>query len=66
MKTLALLVGSLLCCALAQARPQFIDPTRVLSIADLDIQQADVDHDWILARGLYRRNVDPEDPAWQP
>jgi hypothetical protein len=63
MKKLVLLIGSLLCGAVAYARPQFIEPTRELR-ANLGFEQADVQGDWILARGLYTTNVDPSDPNW--
>jgi hypothetical protein len=64
MKKLVLLLGTLLCCGLAYGRPSFIEPTRELRVADLGFEQADVDGDWILARGLYITNVDPSDPNW--
>jgi hypothetical protein len=63
MNRLALLIGTLLCCAIAHGRPPFIEPTRELR-ANLGFQQADVDGDWILARGLYITNIDPNDPDW--
>ena len=63
MKKLVLLIGALLCCAIAYGRPQFFEPTRELR-ANLSFQQADVDGDWILARGLYITNIDPNDPDW--
>jgi hypothetical protein len=63
MKRYVLLIGTLLCCAIAYGRPQFIEPTRELR-ANLGFEQADVDGDWILARGLYRTNIDPNDPDW--
>lgn len=63
MKKLVLLISTLLCCAIAHGRPQFIEPTRELR-ADLGFQQADVDRDWILARGFYKKNIDPNDPDW--
>jgi hypothetical protein len=64
MKKLVLLIGALLCCAATYARPQFIDPTSTLRSGELGFEQADVDGDWILARGLYRKNIDPNDPQW--
>src|SRR3954470_11710300 len=64
MKKLVVLIGMLLAFATAYARPQYIDPTRELRVPDLEFSQADVDGDWILARGLYRKNIDPDDPAW--
>ena len=63
MKKLALLLGTLLCCTIAQARVPFVEPTRELR-ANLGFEQVDVDGDWILARGLYITNVDPNDPDW--
>ena len=63
MKKLLLLIGTLLCSVIAYGRPQFFEPTRELR-ANLDFAQADVDGDWILARGLYKTNVDPNDPDW--
>jgi hypothetical protein len=63
MKKLVLLFGTLLCCASAYGRSQFIEPTRELR-ADVGFEQADVDGDWILARGLYTTNIDPNDPDW--
>jgi hypothetical protein len=63
MKKLVLLIGTLLCCGVAFGRPSFIEPTRELR-ADVGFEQADVDGDWILARGLYTTNVDPNDPNW--
>jgi len=63
MKKLVLLIGTLLCCDVAFGRPSFIEPTRELR-ADVGFEQADVDGDWILARGLYTTNVDPNDPNW--
>ena len=59
-----LLIGALLCSAVALGRPQFIDPTRVLTAPDLGFDNADVDGDWILARGLHMENIDPSDPNW--
>ena len=64
MKKLLWLIGALLCCATASGRPQFIEPTRVLLADGLDFNSADVDGDWILARGLHRENIDPNDPDW--
>jgi hypothetical protein len=64
MNRLALLIGTLLCCAIAYGRPPFIEPTRELRVADLGFAQADVDGDWILARGLYKTNIDPNEPDW--
>jgi hypothetical protein len=64
MKKLVLLIGTLLCCGLAYARPSFIQPTRELRDPGLGFTQADVDGDWILARGLYITNIDPNDPNW--
>jgi hypothetical protein len=61
---LVLLIGTLLCCAAAYARPQFIEPSRQLRVADLAFQHADVYGDWILARGIYITNIDPNDPDW--
>jgi len=61
MKKWMLLVGALLCGAVAYARPPFIEPTRELR-ANIGLAQADVDGDWILARGFYRTNIDPNDP----
>jgi hypothetical protein len=63
MKKWMLLVGALLCGAVAYARPQFLEPTRELR-ANIGLAQADVDGDWILARGFYRTNIDPNDPDW--
>ena len=63
MKKLVLLITTLLCCAIAYGRPPFIEPTRELR-ANLGFYQADVEGDWILARGLYITNVDPNDPDW--
>jgi hypothetical protein len=63
MKKLVLLIGTLLCCGMAYGRPAFIEPTRELN-AGLGFEQAAVDGDWILARGLYVTNVDPNDPDW--
>jgi hypothetical protein len=62
-KKLLLLAGTLLCCAAASGRVPFVEPTRVL-LADVGFSQADVDGDWILARGTYKRNIDPNDPDW--
>src|SRR5688572_24343022 len=64
MKKLVLLIGTLLCCAAVYARPQFIEPTRQLRVAGLAFQHADVYGDWILARGIYMTNIDPNDPDW--
>src|SRR5688572_21519980 len=64
MKRLVLLIGALLCCAIAYGRPQFIEPSRELRVGGLGFQQADVDGDWILARGIYKTNIDPNDPDW--
>ena len=61
MKKLLLLFGALLCCAAAFGRPQFIEPTRVLLADGLAFDAADVDGDWILARGLHEENIDPND-----
>jgi hypothetical protein len=63
MKRLVLLLGTLLCCAIVYGRPQFIEPTRELRAA-LGFTQADVEGDWIVARGLYITNIDPDDPDW--
>lgn len=63
MKKLVLLIGTLLCCAVAYGRPQFLEPTRELR-SDVGFTQADVDGDWIVARGTYITNVDPNDPDW--
>jgi len=63
MKKLVLLIGALLCCAIAYGRPPFIEPTRELR-ANLGFYQTDVEGDWILARGLYKTNIDPNDPDW--
>jgi hypothetical protein len=64
MKKLMLLIGSLLCGTVALARPQFIEPAREVRIDNLRFTQADVYGDWILARGLYMTNIDPNDPNW--
>jgi len=63
-KRLLLLIGTLLCCAIALGRPQFIEPTRTLHADGLALDTADVDGDWILARGLHMENIDPDDPNW--
>ena len=63
-KKLLWLIGALLCCAAASGRPQYIEPTRVLLADGLSFGQADVDGDWILARGLHQENIDPNDPFW--
>ena len=64
MKKTLLLIGALLCCATALGRPQFIEPTRVLHADGIALDTADVDGDWVLARGLYEANIDPNDPDW--
>ena len=64
MKKLLCLIGALFCCTVASGRPQFIEPTRALRVDGLSFIQADVDGDWILARGLYITNIDPNDPDW--
>jgi hypothetical protein len=64
MKNFLLLIGSLLCSTVAFARPQFIDPAREIRVDGLRFTQADVQGDWILARGLYMTNIDPNDPNW--
>ena len=64
MKKLLWLIGALLWCATASGRPQFIEPTRVLLAEGLYFNSVDVDGDWILARGLHRENIDPNDPDW--
>ena len=35
-----------------------------MRVAGLSFTQADVQGDWILARGLYITNIDPNDPNW--
>ena len=64
MKKSVLLIGMLLCCTIGYGRPQFIEPTRELRVSDMGFQHADVDGDWILARGHYRKNINPEDPGY--
>src|SRR5687768_1171218 len=64
MKKSLLLIGMLLFCAMAYGRPQFIEPTHELRVGGMGFQQADVDGDWILARGHYRTNVNPDDPGY--
>ena len=64
MKKLLLLIGSLLYGTVAYARPQFIEPAREVRVNGLSFTQADVQGDWILARGLYMTNIDPNDPNW--
>jgi len=63
-KQLLWLIGALLCCAAASGRPPFIEPARVLLADSLTFDAADVDGDWILARGLHIENIDPNDPNW--
>ena len=64
MKTSLLLIGTLLCCTVAQGRIPFVEPTRVLRADGLGFATADVDGDWILAKGYHRENVDPNDPDY--
>ncbi len=64
MKKSLLLVGALFCCATAFGHPPFIEPTRVLHADGIGLDTADVDGDWVLARGLYEANISPDDPDW--